>query len=744
MSPTRTSARLRRSHNIPESSSSLVGRGRDLVEAAAALRASRLLTLVGPGGVGKTRLALELARRQIPIRSDGVWLADLAPIVDAPAVIAEVGRALRMSPQRSHLTGEALRRYVAERDVLIVLDNCEQVIDACARLAAELLAGCPRCRILITSREPLRIAGEAIWRVQPLAPADSARLFVERAKRRRGDLQPVDPADPTVMRLCARLDHLPLAIELAAARVTAMTPAEMLSRLEDSLELLTRGDRESLPRHRTMRSTIEWSYRLLAPAEQRLLRRLAVFVGRFDSAAAIAIAQDASLDVLESLVDKSLVTAAAAPSAATRYRLLETVREFALDQLTAAGEVETIRDRHLRHFQARAEPAFEEWLRSGSDAPAHRLDDDYDNLRAALEWSLDADPQAGLHLVAATRDLWVRMGQSEGWRLATALLERSGARDADRAGALIAAGHLALTHMQHHEAAALLREARELSAQLGERRLEAWATHYAGLSSALDEDFGRATELLETALACFRRLDMRVGQARSLTVLGISRFVSGDASHAPELLDEALTINRQADDEWGEAVCLTYLGLIAARAGHAADASERFERAITLFRPFNDGVVMPIALVGQAAVLARSDLERAVRTAAVATTLRTNVGGGFPRFVRARIDEIRSTARRVLGDAADRLWAEGLRLDIDDALTMAYGRPRARRGAADVLSEREMEVARLVAAGLANKAIAVRLQLSVRTVESHVFHAVGKLGLENRIQLATWVERRPP
>jgi len=731
----------RRRHNLPEPASSFIGRRRELLEVGAVLARARLLTLAGPGGVGKTRLALELAHRQFGRRADGVWLADLASIVDPAAVAAEVARALRMDPRRGHVTLEAVRDYVGERDLLLVLDNCEQVVEVCARLAAELLGGCRRVGMLITSREPMRIAGETIWRVPPLDPQDSIRLFVERARRRRGDSQPIDTSDPAIRQLCARLDHLPLAIELAAGHITLLTPVEMLSRLESRLTLLTRGDRLSLPRHQTMRAAIEWSHSLLDPGEQRLLRRLAGFVGGFDADAAIAVAQDTGIDQLGSLVDKSLIVVSAEPTKRTRYRMLETVREFALEQLAAAGELETVRDHHLEHFLARAEPALAEWLTSGSDAPVHQLDNDYDNLRAALDWSITAHPGAGLRLVAATRDLWLRMGESEGWRLARRLLEVSPARDRDRAGALIAAGHMALTHMRHEEAQRLLREARELSAELAEQPLEAWATHFEGLSNALDDEPDRAVGLLEQGLELFRRLGMRVGEARALTVLGIARFVARDAATASALLEEALAINREFEDQWGEAVCRTYLGLIAAGGGEPGAASQQFQRAVDLFRPFNDGVVMPIALVGQATLLSRSDLDRALRIASAASTLRMNVGGGFPPFVRTRIDEMRSAARSSLGEGAERAWSEGAHLVLDDVVVIAFGKSRPRRVLAGGLSERELEVVRLVAAGLTNKAIAGHLHLSVRTVESHVFNALGKLGLDNRIQLATWAER---
>jgi predicted ATPase len=448
-------------HNLPEPLTSLVGRAGELSAIGETLRRTRLVTLTGPAGVGKTRLALEIARARSGRRPDGVWLVDLAAGGGTPDVAAETARTLDVRTPRGATPTAALRRYLVSRDLLLVLDNCEHVVDAAAELAADLLTSCAGVRILATSREPLEVNGETVWRVDPLGPEDAYRVFVERARQRRPDFLPRAGTDATIARLCERLDGLPLAIELVAARVSVMSPDEILAGLETQLGVLGGGGRLAPAHHRTVRAAVEWSYELLDPAEQDAFRTLAVFVGGFDADAASALRPGLSLEVLARLVDKSLVTVMQSPRGWTLYRLLETVRAFARGLLADAGELEAARERHFRHFASLADVAREEWRATGKQWFVNQLDDDYENVRAALEWSVDADPCAGTRVMGATRDLFFRFGQADGARLAPLLLERCDEEDRYRVEAQIAASQFAATMGEFAEADRILSQARQ-------------------------------------------------------------------------------------------------------------------------------------------------------------------------------------------------------------------------------------------------------------------------------------------
>jgi predicted ATPase len=351
--------------NLPAPMSSLVGRARELERIGETLRRTRLVTLTGPGGVGKTRLALALAEREVGRRSAGVWLVDLAQRPEGPDVAPEVARVLAVAARRGTTAIETLQRYLVDRDPLLVLDNCEHVVDACAELAGELLSSCASVRILATSRELLGVSGETVWRVEPLGDDDAYRLFVERARQRLPEFVPSEENDAVIAGLCERLDRLPLAIELAAARVGVMSPGEILSSLERHAEELGGLGRRSAPRHRTVRAAVEWSYRLLDPVEQQAFLRLAVFVGGFDADAMRAVVPEFSLELLARLVDKSLLAVSESSGGKSRYRLLETMRDYAQQLVFAAGELEAARERHFRHFAALADVALEEWLQTG-------------------------------------------------------------------------------------------------------------------------------------------------------------------------------------------------------------------------------------------------------------------------------------------------------------------------------------------------------------------------------------------
>jgi non-specific serine/threonine protein kinase len=726
-------------HNLPAPLTSLVGRARELEGIGETLRTTRLVTLTGPGGVGKTRLALALAHRQVARRPGGVWLVDLASGPETPDVAAETARVLDVHGPRGTTPTDALRRYLTHRDLLLVLDNCEHVVDACAALAGALLTSCGDVRILATSRESLGVNGETVWTLEPLGPEDAYRLFVERARQRQPEFMPSEDADATIAQLCGRLDRLPLAIELAAARVSVMSPAEVLASLETRLGLLGGGGRLAPPRHRTVRAAVEWSHQLLDPTEQEAFRSLAVLVGGFDADAAASVAPELSVDVLARLVDKSLVAVMETPRGRTRYRLLETVREYASELLVESGELDAARERHLRHFSALAEIAREEWLSSGTQRFVNELDDDYENIRAALEWAADSDPCAAMRVLAGTRDLFFRFGQSDGLRLGQLLLERCPVRDRHRVEAQISAGQLAVSLGDRETARSVLAEARELSTELDEPVLDAWTLFFQGLTEIFAGAIEPGRELLQASRALHHELGIRIGEGRSIAVLGISFVMANEPARAKELLAAALSIYVAEEDHWGQGTCHTFLGMVA---DDPSSATSHYRKAVDFLRPFRDATVLPAALIGQAGVLGRRDPANALEVAAAASAMRARIGGDFVPYVRARTERIRAAGEAALGGDAERLWARGARLGVDDAVALAFGTARPRPASPTGLSARELEVAGLVAEGLSNKAIAARLHLSVRTIESHVRHVLAKIGLDNRTQLATWARER--
>jgi predicted ATPase/DNA-binding CsgD family transcriptional regulator len=728
-------------HNVPVPLTSLIGRSSELGGIGETLRRTRLVTLTGPGGVGKTRVATEVARGQIGRRVDGVWLVDLTAGPAHPDPAAELARTLYVGGRSATEPTESLRRYLADRDVLLVIDNCEHVIDACAELASSLLGSCRNLRILATSRESLGVNGETVWRLDSLASEDAQRLFVERARQRDPRFIPDDEADATIASLCERLDRLPLAIELAAARIGLMSPAEILSDLEARLGALGGGSRLSAARHRTVRAAVEWSYELLEPAEQAAFRNLAVFVGGFDAEAAMAVAPGLTVDVFARLVDKSVVATGEISPGRTRSRLLETVREYAHELLLAGGELEPARERHLRYLSGLTQNTDMSWPPFVTQALLDEFRPDYENIRAVLEWAAEADPCAGLRLLAATGDLFQNVGQADGRRIAQLLLERCPARDRYRVEVLITAGILAMVTANAEASLALHSEARELSRQLGEDELEGFATFFHGLTQTLNMSVAPARADLEAARALHRRAHSRPGEGMAIATLGLTFLMTGEPARARELLEEALAIHTSEGYRWGEAQASLYLGLTLDISDPQA-ATTLYRRAVECCRTYGDTNLLPNALIGQAGLIARRDPAAALRVAAAAWTVRVRDGGEFPAFFRERLERVRTSCEAVLGADAERLWTEGTRLAIDDAIAVAFGTSRPRSAAPAGLSVRELEVVRLVADGLANKAIAAELHLSVRTVESHVRHVLAKAGLQNRTQLATWARER--
>ncbi len=542
----------------------LIGREREIRAAGKALGRTRLLTLTGPGGVGKTRLALELAARLAPPPAGGGWFVDLATLQAGSDVPGETARTLAIHSPPGAAAIDGLCHFIDLRHAVLVLDNCEHVVGSCAELATALLSGCPNLRILATSREPFGIFGETVVRVDPLEAEDASLLFVERARPRQRHAElDLGQDEALVAKLCARLDRLPLGIELAAARAATMSVAEILTSVETSLGQVTGNRRPTRQPRRSVRGAVAWSHQVLDPAEQRAFRSLAVFVGGFDAAAAQAVAPGLSIEMLARLVDTSLITVVPSAQSQTRYRLLETVREYAWELLANSGEAAAAAARHLHHYASLGDDAFASWPSHNGQQLVAALADDYANVRVAAEWAATADPSAGVELLARTRDLFLMSGQADGLRLARLLLELGQARDRARVVVQITAGLLAVFLSGSRAAELDLVEARQLSAKLGDEPLEAWARYVQGVAEVFDRAVTPARAHLEAARERFRALGSTTGEARSTAALGLTYLLTDEIEEARRLVESALNLSEVDDDRWGQGECHTYLRIIA-------------------------------------------------------------------------------------------------------------------------------------------------------------------------------------
>ena len=664
---------------LPASPVALIGREREPAAVQALLRRTevRLLTLTGPGGTGKTRLALRVAEELSERFADGAHLVALAPITDPALVPSAIASALGIGEAAGRPLEESLEVYLRDRELLLVLDNFEQVASA-PPLLVRLLGACPRVKLLVTSRAHLRISAEHTYELPPLALPDleghprpeeirdveAVRLFAERARAARADFELTEENAPAVAEICRRLDGLPLALELAAARVRLLPPVAILARLERGLTLLTGGAIDLPPRQRTLRATLDWSYDLLDGPERRLLRRLAVFAGGCELRAAEAVCRsEGEPDVLEgisSLVDKSLVRGARRAGAEPRFGMLETVREYALEKLEQSGEAEEVRERHARYYLALAETADLGFRGREQGRWLDRLEAEHDNLRAALTWSLeraesgvDRATDLEVRLAGALGAFWLRRSHhTEGRRWLERSLTLPAASPSATAKALESLGLLSAIQGDSGRAIAALEESLALHRESGDPRRIAWTLSGLG-GVVLDRgDHERGASLCAEALGLFRSAGDVVGTAEALHRLGDLARERGDHARAEEYLREALRLYRSGGEDggvawalnglgdvalkqgdphlaqaryreslalletlgqaWGVAIVLCNLGTAALRSGDPAGAAEAFERGLALSRRAENAGTITQALGGLAAVArSRGDDERA-------------------------------------------------------------------------------------------------------------------------------------
>jgi predicted ATPase/DNA-binding SARP family transcriptional activator/DNA-binding CsgD family transcriptional regulator len=809
-----------RQHNVPAALSRFVGREREKVEVERALTMTRLLTFTGVGGCGKTRLALEVTRDVAGAYRDGAWLVELASLSDPDLLPQAVAATLHVREQRNEPPIVTLQETLGAKEVLLVLDNCEHLLDACARLAVLLLGSCPGLRMLATSREALGVAGEANWVVSPLsvpeterpttveeiAASESVQLFLDRAKYRRPTFALSPHNVPAVAEICRRLEGIPLAVELAAARLGTMSVEEIAARLGNSLGLLTKGDRTATPRQRTLRATLGWSYEMLSEPERILFARLAVFAGGWTLVAAEAVVSGYGiekgevLDLLSSLVDKSLaVTEAAAGD--VRHRMLEPVRQYAQERLAKSGQRSDARSRHAAYFVAEAEAAEPELFGSRQRAWLDRLEREHDNHRAALDWSIEQGDELGLRLGGALSRFWYIRGYlSEGRRWLEKGLVESGAVSAPaRAKALAEAGWLAEAQDDYQRASAAHEASLSVYQRLGDEMGIARSLANLGRVAVSRGDEGRATKLLEETLAVLRTsknerdlasvltsLGMLAlargdhvrtatlfeealylrrkarnvrGVAVSLNNLGFATLFHGDGERAMVLFEEALAKNRAVGDKQGIVVSLINQGLAALAQANHRRATELLEESLTLLRELENKQTVAEWMEAMAAVAgAQGQTQRAARLWGAAQCLREDIGVPLPPDERAILEPHLASAHSLLETEA---WVaaltEGRGMTSEQAVEYALSEeehePRViptpqRRppvGAQpDVLTRREEEVAAMVAQGMPNRQIAQELFLSEHTVKRHISKILRKLGLASRAEVAAWTTERLP
>jgi predicted ATPase/DNA-binding CsgD family transcriptional regulator len=775
--------------SLPAEATSFVGRRHELAEARKMLATARLVSLVGPGGVGKTRLGLRIAAALGRGFPDGAWMTELAELQDPALVGNAVMAALDLRDQTAADPLDLLRSYLKDKELLLVLDNCEHLLEAAAQLVGEVLRAAPGVRVIATSREPLSVAGEQVLPVPPLklpalpasdlaepAAADllarlrqneAVSLFIERAAAASGRFELTAANQAAVVGLCRRLDGLPLAIELAAVRTRALGPGQILDRLSDRFGLLTGGSRAVVGRHQTLRTTIEWSHDLLTQAECTLLRRLCVFAGRFtlDDVEPVCGSDDGpgpnTLDLLSSLIDKSLVIKEEADGPAC-YRLHETMREYARIKLREAGEEEAVERRCADYYLARcwrfaAEGRYRllDWLAW--------MELEADNIRAVLRRCADqGDARRGITIATSLVWFWITRATAEGVRWLDELLGGAagaiGAAGAAGAAAPAASpwayylrGFLAVLQYDPVAARPALERAVHAAREAGHRNALSQSLAMASVAARMAGDRAAAAKLLDEASDVAGALDdlggtLMIHQARALNGL-----LDGDLGTVRSAAAEGARLGREAGDLYSLGQMLMSQGFAALISGDLRESGQRLAGSLRIARQLDDRVAQChlLGALGCCAAGAREP-RLAARLFGAMENLRVEAGARINESIGPAVAQAMASVTAALGLSAFQTeFTAGQRLSRDAAAALALRETTAPAGAAasaaadhpngGVLGQRETDVARLVADGLSNKEIGARLFISERTVESHIRNIMNKLGFNSRAQIAGWI-----
>ena len=805
-------------HNLPDPRTSFVGREQEILELKRELAMTRLLTLTGVGGSGKTRLALEVAGDLVGAYADGVWLVELAPLSEGKLVPQAVARAMRVREQPGRPLADTLVEALHKKTTLLVLDNCEHLAGSVAHLADTLLPLCSHLRVLTTSRETLELEGEAVWRVSSLSTPDSdhlpaagelmrydaVRLFVERTRLRLSAFD-ITPGNATaVAEVCRKLGGIPLAIELAAARMDVLTAEQIALRLDRALGLLT-GGRAEVPRQRTLRATLDWSFELLSEPERKLFCRLSVFAGGWTLEAVEAVGagggieEGAVVELFLMLVDKSLVMSEAGEGG-FRYGMLEPLRQYAREQLEESGEAQAVDRAHAEYFLALAEEAEPRLWESGDKAWFDRLEKEHANLRATLSWTLEhEEAEVALRVGGALRWFWRARGYyGEGRRwLERALSEEgrtsAGARakaldgvgwlaseqhDIDRVqavaeeglelseeagiGGVILAdfknllGEAAWLQGDYERAAVLFEEGLALHREASNTRGVAWSVCSLAAVSSDRGDYERSKELYEEGIALSREVGGALPLGDLLLALGWEYMLEGDHERATALNEEAVVLYRERGSRGGLKYALDTLGWAALVSEDRERARDLYQENLVLCREIGDKLVASASMDGLACYAASGgEARRAARLFGAAQALREAVGYALKPRERALREPYLTIARSWPDEAAwETTFAEGQAMSFEEAVEYALSAEELSPAASRApelpstgrqqleLTRRENEVAALVAQGLTNREIASELMLSKHTVHRHVASILRKLDLHSREQVASRLAKR--
>ena len=742
--------------------SSFVGRAREIAEARSLLPRCRLLSLVGPAGCGKTRLALQIAAKVSGEFADGVCFAELAGITEAGLVEETTAMALGIRPEVGRPLQDVLLDALSAQHVLLVLDNCEHLAQDCARMSESLLRRSPKLTILTTSREPLRLAGEIVSRVPPLEcpPADhdlpieglarveAIALLLERVRARQPTFALTSGNACHIAEICRRLDGMPLAIELAAARLPALGAEQLASRLDDALPLLSGGNR-NIERQETLKATLDWSNALLSPGEQAILRQLSVFVGGFDIAAAEAVcAADGDeralvMRIVADLAEKSLISVVSSEGAG-RYRLLEMVRQYAGALLGLSDEADATRRRFALHYLTLTEKAEQGLKGSSASNWLNLLAREHDNLRAALSWlEQTGETVAALRMAAALHQyLVVRGYHLEGRQRLTGVLALPGNEGGSKARAkvLMALGELMIEEADYRASRDVFSEALAIFEAAGDSGGMAYALWYLGRVTRRSGDNPGSRLPFERSVELFRLDGEKRGLAGALMTLGDCLSNLGETSLARPVLQESLELFRQVGGAGALASVAWVFGNLACTEGNYAEARSLFSEALQTGRTLSDKSLIAQALEGFAGLASMErQPRRAFQLAASAAALRTATGAPLPPQWQNELEQRLQQAYMLLSNAErSAALAEGASLPLDAVVDYALQAMPAVH-AKGSLTAREREVASLVARGLTNRQVAEALVISPETAAVHVKRIFSKLALHSRTQLAAWV-----